>query len=356
MKNTASDTILFVDDDVRVVSALQRSLYRDYRIEIAARPEDALDAIAQTDYAVVISDLKMPGMNGIELLTTVKEVAPNTVRVLLTGQADLDAAIAAVNDGNIFRFLTKPCPQELLKKAIDAALEQHWLQVSEKDVLRETLMGTVAVLMQILSSLHPMAFGRASRIRNHVKRLAAELRLPDSWEFEAAALLSQIGWISVDASTVSKYYAGSPLDLEETSQVLAQASAGQNMLHKIPRLYTVSRIIGRQSQDFEPQKGTDVGEYMIAIGGQMLRAAIDFDRLAGADAESAIARMLLKKSDYNPEVISALYSVRKDLELPGDGTLSCGGAAGTQGSEQEAYRHISDQVLHAIRQERVAIS
>src|ERR1035437_1179439 len=141
-----SDTILLVDDDVRVVSALHRSLYRDYRIEIAAGPGDALDALAHTAYAVVVSDLQMPGMNGIDLLTTVKEASPDTVRVLLTGQADLETAIAAVNEGNIFRFLTKPCLHQLLKQTLDAALEQHWLQISEKDVLRETLMGTVAVL------------------------------------------------------------------------------------------------------------------------------------------------------------------------------------------------------------------
>src|SRR4051812_31777786 len=112
-------TILLVDDDVRVISALQRSLYRDYRIEIAAGASDALTALTQGSYAVIVSDLKMPGMSGIDLLTTVKTAYPDTVRVLLTGEADLDAAIAAVNDGNVFRFLTKPCPQELLKKTLD---------------------------------------------------------------------------------------------------------------------------------------------------------------------------------------------------------------------------------------------
>ena len=106
-----NEAILLVDDDVRVVSALQRSLYRTYRIEIAAGAQDALDAIGKNSYAVVVSDLQMPGMNGVELLTHVKRLSPGTVRILLTGQADLDAAIAAVNEGNVFRFLTKPCPR-----------------------------------------------------------------------------------------------------------------------------------------------------------------------------------------------------------------------------------------------------
>jgi response regulator RpfG family c-di-GMP phosphodiesterase len=313
-----SDTILLVDDDVRVVSALQRSLYRDYRIEIAAGPGDALDAIAHTAYAVVVSDLQMPGMNGIDLLTTVKETSPDTVRVLLTGQADLETAIAAVNEGNIFRFLTKPCPHELLKRTLDAALEQHWLQISEKDVLRETLMGTVAVLVEILGAIQPIAFGRASRIRHYVGRLAAELQLAPAWEFEAAAMLSQIGYISVDPSVLKRYFAGEALAPEEMSQVLSQAGVGQALLHQDPRLHAVSLIIGRQHQAFEDRPKLDPTQYMIALGSEMLRAAIDFDRLIGSGLgpDAAIAEMRRNESEYSPGVFKALQRIKRDLVLP----------------------------------------
>src|SRR5690242_18933857 len=133
-----NDTILFVDDDIRIISALQRNLYREYRVEIAAGPKDALEAIADANYAVVVSDLKMPGMSGIEFLAQVKESSPDTVRVLLTGQADLEAAIAAVNEGSVFRFLTEPCPKEVLTRTLDAALEQYRMITSEKELLQDT--------------------------------------------------------------------------------------------------------------------------------------------------------------------------------------------------------------------------
>ena len=225
-----NDAILLVDDDIRVVSALQRSLYRTYRIEIAAAAQDALDAIGQNAYAVVVSDLQMPGMNGVELLANVKKLSPDTVRILLTGQADLDAAIAAVNEGNIFRFLTKPCPQPTLCKTLDAALEQYLLQSAEKEVLKETLTGTVAILIQILSAIQPLAFGRASRIRQYMCLLRAELQIEDSWEFEAAAMLSQLGAISVDPSVLKKYYDGEDLSEVDRRHLLSHASIGRRLL------------------------------------------------------------------------------------------------------------------------------
>jgi len=120
-----TEPILFVDDDVNLVSALQRNLRKDYGIAIATSASDALEAVRDDAYALVVSDLQMPGMNGIELLTRIKDFSPETVRILLTGRADLEAAIDAVNEGCIFRFLRKPCPQGLLTKTLDAGLAQY---------------------------------------------------------------------------------------------------------------------------------------------------------------------------------------------------------------------------------------
>jgi response regulator RpfG family c-di-GMP phosphodiesterase len=344
-----SDAILVVDDDVRVVSALQRSLYRDYRIEIAAGPSDALDAIVQTSYAVVVSDLQMPVMNGIELLATVKEISPDTVRVLLTGKADLDAAIGAVNEGSIFRFLTKPCPTDLLKRTLDAALAQHWLQISEKQVLRETLMGTVAVLVKVLSTIRPEVFGRASRIRFCVECLAAELHLPETWEFEAAAMLSQIGCLSVDASVLDRHSRGESLSQEELYQVLSQAQVGQKLLHEVPRLDAVSRIIERQYEDFNAHSELSPTQYMVAIGAHMLRASHDFDRLirSGLDADSAVVEMGLHESEYNPDVLRALQHIKHELVVPNVTALP--GRVGQEESKEQPFRPIAEQVLRTLR-------
>src|SRR5829696_4359 len=134
--------ILCVDDERNVLEAYQRSLRKEFHIEIATSGAEGLAAVeSQGPYAVIVSDMRMPGMDGIRFLAKVKEKAPDSVRIMLTGNADQQTAIEAVNEGNIFRFLTKPCPPETLAKALSAGLQQYWLVVAEKELLEKTLSG-----------------------------------------------------------------------------------------------------------------------------------------------------------------------------------------------------------------------
>src|ERR1700730_10145589 len=107
--------ILCVDDEPNVLQAFERQFRKQFELHTAIGPERGLQAVAENGpFSVIVSDLRMPGMNGIEFLTRAKLMAPDTVRVMLTGQADLNATIAAVNQGNIFQFLIKPCPSDTL--------------------------------------------------------------------------------------------------------------------------------------------------------------------------------------------------------------------------------------------------
>jgi response regulator RpfG family c-di-GMP phosphodiesterase len=344
-----NDTILIIDDDIHVISSLQRSLYRTYRIEIAAGAQDALDAINHNTFAVVVSDLQMPGMNGTELLGHVKRLSPETVRILLTGRADVEAAISAVNEGNVFRFLTKPCPQATLCKTLDAALEQYRLQVAEKEVLQETLTGTVAILVEILSAIQPLAFGRASRIRAYVRLLAAEMGMACSWEFEAAAMLSQIGCISVDPRVLKKHYSGEELTEEDRRHLLSQATVGRKLLHQVPRLQAVSQMIERQYQNWHGAANGDAAA-QVAMGAQLLHAAIEFDRLAGTGKcpDDALAAMRHDEREYHPGILAALETLRGRLaELSGEREDY---ETTTANSEQLIFRPIAEQVLRSLRE------
>lgn len=301
-----TETILFVDDDINVVSALQRSLYKTYRVELALDANDALAAIAETPYALVVSDLQMPGMNGIELLTRIKDLSPETVRILLTGQPELEAAIDAVNQGSIFRFLRKPCPLELLTKTLEAGLEQYRLQIAERNVLQETLVGTVAVLTEVLAAIEPAAFGRASRLRWCVRKLAMELKVKDPWQFEAAAMLSQIGCLSVAPEALKNYFHDAATD-----QIPSQGRIARHLLERVPRLHTVAQIIDRQHDAFLSRSDSSPEEYTITLGAHMLRAALDFDELvaSGLSFANALADMRRTQAAYDPEVLSALSNM-----------------------------------------------
>ncbi len=122
-------------------------------------------------YAVVVSDFRMPVMDGIKFLIQVKETAPETVRMMLTGNTDLPTAIDAINQGQIFRFLTKPCSGELLIQTLDAGLRQYQLITAEKDLLEKTLKESISLLTDVLAIVNTKAYGRSLRIQQLVAHI-----------------------------------------------------------------------------------------------------------------------------------------------------------------------------------------
>ena len=133
-----NEKILFVDDETSVLDGYRRILRLEFPISTALNGEQGLAAIKATGpYAVVVSDMRMPGMNGAEFLAQVRQRAPDAVRILLTGHADLDSAIDAVNRGNIFRFLTKPCEKQVLLEAIHSALEIYRDRTNQKEIVKK---------------------------------------------------------------------------------------------------------------------------------------------------------------------------------------------------------------------------
>jgi DNA-binding NtrC family response regulator len=104
-----AERILLVDDDPNILDGFRRSLSREFLMETALGAELALKLVAENGpYAVVVSDMRMPGMDGVQFLSKVKAQSPDTIRVMLTGNADMDTAVHAINEGSIFRFLNKP--------------------------------------------------------------------------------------------------------------------------------------------------------------------------------------------------------------------------------------------------------
>jgi DNA-binding NtrC family response regulator len=133
-----TDKILFVDDDKRVLDGYVRVLHGEFNVETALGAQQALGAIHLFGpYAVLISDMRMPGMNGAELLAQVRQLAPNTVRMFLTGYKDLNQAIDAVNEGHIFRYLTKPCEKKVLVHAINLGLAQYRATAKDQELVLE---------------------------------------------------------------------------------------------------------------------------------------------------------------------------------------------------------------------------
>jgi response regulator RpfG family c-di-GMP phosphodiesterase len=301
-----SDKILCVDDDAAVLDAYRRRLRKDFQIETALGAEQALAAITDNgSFAVLVTDLRMPGMDGIQLLAAVKQRAPDTTRILITGTADQQAAIDAINQGSVFRFLTKPCPPDELGRALTAGLEQYRLVTAEKELLERTLRGSVKVLTDVLSLVSPMAFGRASRVRRIVRQLAAGLNLARSWQHEIAAMLSQIGCVTLPPDILEKLYGGLMLGPDEQQMVRAHPGVGRDLVANIPRLEEVAEIIAAQNHRFDEH-----GE-RIPHGARVLKVALDFDTLVagGLPGPEAAAELRTRAGCYDPEVLAALADV-----------------------------------------------
>ena len=305
-----SEKILIVDDEPNVLRGYQRVLHA-YRLDVAEGGEEALSAVAERGpYAVIVSDMRMPRMNGVELLTRVRHIAPETVRMMLTGNSDQQTALLAVNDGHIFRFLNKPCPALEFGKALDAGLAQYRLVVAERELLTRTLSGSIRVLTDVLSLVNPVAFGRATRVRTLVRQVAQFPADPAIWQVEIAAMLSQIGCVAMSADTLARHYAGAKLTPAEENEVAALPAIGSDLVKHIPRLEVVADVIACQEKRFDgggsPQD--DRKGIAIPLGGRILKVALDYDALVSSDISPAIAISELsnRKGWYDPTVLAAL--------------------------------------------------
>jgi response regulator RpfG family c-di-GMP phosphodiesterase len=310
-----------VDDEPAVLDSLRRQLYAEFAVVGAESGPEALALLGKDpSFAVLVTDMRMPGMDGATVLARAKAMRPGTVRVLLTGHADVEDAIAAVNDGNVFRYLVKPCPRAVLVDALTDAVEEHRTIKAERELVEHTLRGSVSALFEVLSLANPTAFARAARIRAIVLEMVEAMRPEQAWRIEIAAMLSQIGTVVLAPETVSKLNAGLPLSPEERSQVDLLPRHAESLLASIPRLDDVRAMIRDQTVPYSQQvrqahKATDhvlgaapEAGTNIAIGAQMLRTAVDLEALEASGIHRRVALGVLerRRGSYDPDLLAAL--------------------------------------------------
>lgn len=308
-----ADRILCVDDDPNILEGYRRQLRKEFELVTAVGPEQGLQMVTeQGPFAVVVSDLQMPGMNGVEFLAKVRTHEPDTVRMLLTGNAELQAAIEAINQGQIFRFLTKPCAAEILGGSLKAALAQYHLITAERELLEQTLSGSIRVLCEVLALVNPEAFGRSSRITRYVESIAAHLHVSEMWYIKTAAMLSQIGCVILPESVLKKVYRGEALTGEDSQLFNQHPFVAYDLIAKIPRMKQVAEIIKFQDKYYDGYGGpgdTQQGN-TIPMEARILKVALDFDVLesAGKSKAEAFNEMKQRKGWYDPAVIDAMHA------------------------------------------------
>lgn len=240
-----SARILCVDDEPRVLDGLRLNLEVDYEVETAERGVEALELMKTMDFDVVVSDMRMPGMDGAELLAEVFRRAPGTVRLLLTGQSDADAAGRAVNEGRIFRYLKKPCSADALIEVIEEGLEKQRARELEQELLSTTLKASVEVLTEVLAIAAPALAERAGQVATLVSRLGPAVGVPETaqWELEVAAHLVRLGAISVPGPLLERASAGQAVTPKEQELLDQVPLTSAEMVERVPRLDGAARLI-----------------------------------------------------------------------------------------------------------------
>ncbi len=304
------ETILIVDDEPNVASGITRKLHGQFTFEVAAGGAEALERLrVNPQIAVMMTDLQMPGMNGLELLAKAQKLAPDCVRLMLSGNADLNATIQAVNEGQVFRFLTKPCETDHLSQMLQAALSQYRLITAERTLLEKTLNGSVQVLMEIMSLFDPEIFGRSQSVRSIARVMGNHLKA-DSWSLEVAAMLARISMVTLPHDLLIRERSGEELTIIEREVFQRIPQTSSSLISQIPRMEEVSTIIQYQNKSFDgkgfpfdDRKGAD-----IPLGARVLKVAADFVQLTscGKPGGKVLESMKLSIGTYDPEILEVL--------------------------------------------------
>jgi CheY-like chemotaxis protein len=310
-----AEKILLVDDEPNVLDGYRRTLGREFKLETAVGGQEALALIGEKGpYAVVVSDMRMPGMDGVQLLSRVKTQSPDTIRVMLTGHADMETAINAINEGSIFRFLNKPATKEIMAKTLTAALVQYRLVTAEKQLLEQTLSGALQVLTEVLSLVNPAAFSRAGRARRYIHHVVTSMKLGNPWQYEVAAMLSQLGCVTLAPETIDAVYKGDTLSPEEQAQYDSHPKVAYQLLSKIPRLEPIAWMIRHQNRPVLQSENAELPD--IRKGAEVLRLVLEYEQAThqGASRTEAAHTLARQDTEMGPEFFAALVALDPNAE------------------------------------------
>lgn len=320
--------VLFVDDEENVLNALKRQFRKNYKVSTANCGAAALQSIQnEGPFDVIVTDMQMPEMNGVQFLERAQKLAPDSVRLMLTGNADQKTAVDAVNKGNVFSFYTKPCTAELMAQALQKAVKQHQLITAERELLEGTLNGSVKLLTDMMSMAAPELFGRCLAIRDSAKKVVNEMELENAWDFTLAAMLCNLASVTLPPDTIKKLSAGQVVSDSEKKMVARLPEVTKSLICNIPRLEKVANIIYYHQKQFNGSgfPNDDVAGEDIPIESRILKVLVDIEDLkaTGIDEDEAIAELSSQQHIiYDPDIFKMVSVALSAAEFTQDSATS----------------------------------
>lgn len=304
--------VLCVDDEPRMLESLRDSLRRRFDIVVTSNGFEALRLLIEQPFHVVLSDMRMPMLNGARFLTLAREHAPDTVRLLLTGQSSLDDAVAAVNEGEIFRFLVKPCPPRDLTAALDSGVTRHRTLVRERELKDQTLAGAVCALADVAASIDPASAQREQRIRGMAAELVAAAEVTTGVrELENACKLMQVGVAGLSPEMRDRLAHGRQLNRDQVAELERLPELAERFVRSIPALSPAAALLSAAAQ---PLVATRPGLAGTPPAARVLRIVLDFDLLTAHGVAPATALQTLQKRGdrYDRSLLETFAGQRGD--------------------------------------------
>ncbi|MBS8260650.1 response regulator [Roseibium polysiphoniae] len=304
--------VLLVDDEMHVLQAAYRVLRKSVDVTTANGPKEALEKLQTSEpFAVVVSDQNMPGMDGIKLLGVISRKAPSITRIMLTGNNDQKTAMNAVNDGRIFRFITKPCDSESLLKTIEEGIAHHRTIVAERELLEQTLSGSIKMLVDIIAVSKPRAHLRSSLIQRWVRKVHKALESKPTLEQGISAMLCTLGYLTLPDELAERYFSGSELNPDELRSINEAAAQARDLVMNIPRMEGIADAIYycRKGYDGSGFPLDDVQGENLPESARVLCALIDLAEITTGNSqsfESCMAELERNAPRYDPRILEAM--------------------------------------------------
>ena len=292
--------IMLVTSDAALAKIAQAELGKAVTLTNLSSGEKALELLAGDDeYMAVLAGLNLSGMNGLKFLAEVRREHPKLMRLLITADTNFKTAANAVNMGHVSRLLPRPCPPKALKAAIKDAVQKYRKGQAESEAMKDTLLGTVRMLVDILELVQPDAVMRSKRIRRRAQRICTALKAMPAQLMDMVILLSNIGCVALPPELLEQMESGARPSKEDMQIFYTHPSIAAALLENVPRMEKVAAIIRHQNTPVSQDP---------PMGSRILKACIDMDRmeLSGASQEKAVKFMASKPDIYDARVVEVM--------------------------------------------------
>lgn len=327
-KTVKKHTILAVDDEENNLALLNRTLHQDYNVLLASNVEDALNIVEERgeEISLIVSDQKMPLMEGTEFFKKISDKYPDIIKILLTGYSNIDILVDSINECHLFQYVLKPFDPEQLCMIVESGIKKYELSMSKTQILQdlsELFYKTIKSIAFALDAKDKYTHGHSTRVTLYSLALAKALNLPDDLleEIETAGLLHDIGKIAIPEKILLKPGKLSP---EEYEIIKTHPELGEKLVQGIEKLKIISNWLKSHHERYDGKGYPDglAGE-QIPISARIITIADTYDAMTSDRAyRSALPHEIaideIKRcagSQFDPKLAQIFISIQEEVKL-----------------------------------------